>query len=35
MSGTKFHYRRARLVGFRLEMNLTQDEMPLADTKAA
>jgi hypothetical protein len=35
MSGTKFHYRRARLDGFRLEMNMTEDDMPPADDKAA
>jgi hypothetical protein len=35
MSGTKFHYRRARLVGFRLEMHMTDDDMPPADAKAA
>jgi hypothetical protein len=35
MSGTKFHYRRARLHGFRLEMNLTVDDMPLADAHRA
>jgi hypothetical protein len=35
MSGTKFHYRRARLHGFRLEMNMTEDDMPSADDEAA
>ena len=34
MSGTKFHYRRARLHGFRLEMKMTEDDMP-ADDEAA
>jgi hypothetical protein len=34
MIGTKFHYRRARLHGFRLEMNLTEDDMPPADDEA-
>jgi len=27
MSGKKFHHRRARLHGFRLEMNLTKTNM--------
>jgi hypothetical protein len=35
MSGTKFHYRRARLHGFRLEMDMTEDDMPSADDEAA
>jgi hypothetical protein len=35
MTGTKFLYRRARLHGFRLETDLTEDDMPLADAKAA
>ena len=35
MSGTKFHYRRARLHGFRLEMNQTEDDMPPTDDEAA
>jgi hypothetical protein len=34
MSGTKFHYRRARLHGFRLEMNLREDDMPPTDDEA-
>jgi len=28
MTGTKFRYRSARLHGFRLEMKLTEDDMP-------
>jgi hypothetical protein len=35
MSATKFHYRRSRLHGFRLEMNMTEEDMPTADAKAA
>jgi hypothetical protein len=35
MSGTKFHYGRARLLGFRLEMNMTEGDTPPADAKAA
>jgi len=35
MSGKKFHHRRARLHGFRLEMNLTEDDMPPTDDEAA
>ena len=31
MTGTKFHYRSARLHGFRLEMKLTEDDMPTPD----
>jgi hypothetical protein len=35
MSGAKFHHRRARLHGFRLEMNMTEDDIPPPDDKAA
>jgi hypothetical protein len=35
MSGTKFHYRRARLLGLRLEMNMTEGDTSPADAKAA
>jgi hypothetical protein len=35
MRGTKFRYRSARLYGFRLEMRLTEDDMPPADDHAA
>jgi hypothetical protein len=35
MSGTKFHYRRARLLGSCLEMHMTEDDPPPADAKAA
>jgi hypothetical protein len=35
MSGTNFHYRRADWVGFRLEMHVTEDDIPSADAKAA
>jgi hypothetical protein len=35
MSGTKFHCRRTRLVGFRLEVQVTEDDIPSTDAKAA
>jgi hypothetical protein len=31
MGGGKFHYRRARLHSFRLEMKLTEDDLPVDD----
>ena len=35
MSGTRFHYRRARLLGFRLEINMTEDDLPPEDANSA
>jgi hypothetical protein len=35
MSGTNFHYRRADWVSFRLEMHVTEDDIPSADAKSA
>ena len=35
ISGTKFHCRRTRLVGFSLEVQVTEDDIPSTDAKAA